>query len=74
VATAHLVHVSPLPRNTGDVVTAYRKVLIPELNMGQLALLIRGHYLVDARPVTKVKGLPFFAEELEAEISGVMDE
>jgi 2-oxoglutarate ferredoxin oxidoreductase subunit alpha len=74
VAAAHLVHLNPLPGNTGDVVRAYRRVLIPEMNLGQLALLIRGRYLVDARSVTKVRGLPFFAEELEAEIMKVMDE
>jgi len=74
VATAHLVHLNPFPKNVGDVVRAYRTVVIPEMNMGQLALLVRGRFLVDARSVTKVKGLPFFAEELEAEIVKVMDE
>jgi 2-oxoglutarate ferredoxin oxidoreductase subunit alpha len=74
VATAHLVHLNPLPRNTGDVVRRYPKVLIPEMNMGQLALLIRGRFLVDARSVTKVKGQPFFAEELEEAIVKVMEE
>ena len=74
VATAQLVHLNPFPRNTGDVVTAYRKVLIPELNMGQLSLLIRSRFLVDARPYGKVQGTPFFAEELEAEILRMMDE
>jgi 2-oxoglutarate/2-oxoacid ferredoxin oxidoreductase subunit alpha len=74
VATAQLVHLNPFPRNTGDVIRAYPKVLIPEMNMGQLALLVRGRYLVDARSYTKVKGLPFFAEELETEILRMMDE
>ncbi len=74
VATAHLVHLNPFPRNTGDVVRRYPKVLIPEMNMGQLALLIRARYLVDARTVAKVKGLPFFAEELEEAIVKVMEE
>jgi 2-oxoglutarate ferredoxin oxidoreductase subunit alpha len=74
VATAHLVHLNPLPRNTGEVVRRYPKVLIPEMNMGQLALLIRGRFLVDARSVTKVKGQPFFAEELEEAIVKVMEE
>jgi 2-oxoglutarate ferredoxin oxidoreductase subunit alpha len=74
VATAHLYHLNPFPRNTGEVVTRYRKVLIPEMNRGQLALLIRGRYLVDARSFTKVQGQPIFAEELEAEIVKMMSE
>jgi 2-oxoglutarate/2-oxoacid ferredoxin oxidoreductase subunit alpha len=74
VATAHLYHLNPFPRNTGEVVTRYRRVLIPEMNRGQLALLIRGRYLVDARSFTKVQGQPIFAEELEAEIVRTMSE
>jgi 2-oxoglutarate ferredoxin oxidoreductase subunit alpha len=62
---AHLHHLNPLPRNTGDVVRAYRKVLIPEMNTGQLASIIRGEFLVDALSYTKVEGLPIFAEELD---------
>jgi 2-oxoglutarate ferredoxin oxidoreductase subunit alpha len=73
VATAHLVHLNPFPKNTGDVVTAFRKVLIPEMNSGQLALLVRARYLIDVRSVTKVEGLPFFAEELESEILKVVE-
>jgi 2-oxoglutarate/2-oxoacid ferredoxin oxidoreductase subunit alpha len=74
VATAHLRHLNPFPANTGDVVRAYRKVLIPEMNMGQLAALIRAKYLVDAQSYSKVQGLPIFAEELEHEIARVLDE
>lgn len=74
VATAHLVHLNPFPRNTGEVVRRYPRVLVPEMNMGQLALLIRGRFLVDARSVTKVKGQPFFAEELEEAMVKVMNE
>ena len=74
VATAHLRHLNPFPTNTGEVVRAYRKVLIPEMNMGQLAALIRARYLVDAASYTKVQGLPIFAEELEHEITRVLDE
>jgi 2-oxoglutarate ferredoxin oxidoreductase subunit alpha len=65
VATAHLRWLNPMPSNTGDVVSRYRKVLIPELNSGQLALLIRGRYLVDAVSFSKVQGLPIWADELE---------
>jgi 2-oxoglutarate/2-oxoacid ferredoxin oxidoreductase subunit alpha len=74
VATAHLRHLNPFPSNTGEVVRAYRKVLIPEMNMGQLAALIRARYLVDAASYSKVQGLPIFAEELEHEIARVLDE
>jgi 2-oxoglutarate ferredoxin oxidoreductase subunit alpha len=68
VAVAHLSHLNPFPRNTEDVVRAYPKVLIPEMNLGQLSLLIRARYLVDAKSFTKVQGAPIFAEELEAAI------
>ncbi len=73
VAFANLRHLNPFPPNTGDVVHAYRKVLIPEMNLGQLALLIRGRYLVDAKSFTKVQGVPIFAEDLEREILRMMD-
>jgi 2-oxoglutarate ferredoxin oxidoreductase subunit alpha len=68
VATAHLHHLNPLPRNTGDILRSYRRVIVPEMNMGQLVRIIRAEFLVDADSVTKVEGLPFFAEELEHEI------
>jgi 2-oxoglutarate/2-oxoacid ferredoxin oxidoreductase subunit alpha len=65
VARAHLYHLNPLPRNTGEVVRRYPKVLIPETNTGQLSKIIRAGYLVDAESYTKVEGLPIFAEELD---------
>jgi 2-oxoglutarate ferredoxin oxidoreductase subunit alpha len=68
VAFAHLVHLNPLPQNIGEVLRRYRRVLIPETNLGHLALLIRGRFLIDARAVTKVQGKPFFAHEIEEEI------
>jgi 2-oxoglutarate/2-oxoacid ferredoxin oxidoreductase subunit alpha len=74
VATAHLRHLNPFPANTGDVVRRFRRVLIPEMNMGQLATLIRARYLVDAQSYTKIQGLPIFAEELEPEIVRLLDE
>ena len=64
VAQAHLRHLNPMPANTGEVLRRYNKVLVPELNMGQLALLLRGRYLVDAVPYNRVRGLPFGAGEL----------
>jgi 2-oxoglutarate/2-oxoacid ferredoxin oxidoreductase subunit alpha len=74
VATAHLRHLNPFPSNIGEVVRAYRKVLIPEMNMGQLSMLIRARFLVDAQSYTKIQGLPIFAEELEREITRALDE
>jgi 2-oxoglutarate/2-oxoacid ferredoxin oxidoreductase subunit alpha len=68
VARAHLRHLNPLPRNTRDVVRSYPKVLVPEMNTGQLSMLIRGEFLVDAISYTKVEGLPIFAEELDEAI------
>jgi 2-oxoglutarate ferredoxin oxidoreductase subunit alpha len=68
VAFAHLVHLNPLPQNVGEVLRRYRRVLIAETNLGHLALLIRGRFLVDAKAVTKVQGKPFFAHEIEDEI------
>jgi 2-oxoglutarate ferredoxin oxidoreductase subunit alpha len=68
IATAHLRHLDPLPRNTGDVVRSFPKVLIPEMNTGQLLGMIRGRFLVDATGYNKIEGLPIFAEELEGAI------
>jgi 2-oxoglutarate/2-oxoacid ferredoxin oxidoreductase subunit alpha len=74
VATAHLRHLNPFPANIGEVVMAYPKLLIPEMNLGQLSLLIRAKYLVDARSFNKVQGIPIFAEDLEHEIMRLLDE
>jgi 2-oxoglutarate ferredoxin oxidoreductase subunit alpha len=65
VAQAHLRHLNPLPANLGEVFARYRTVVVPEMNLGQLALLLRGRYLVDVKSYTKVSGLPFKAEELQ---------
>jgi 2-oxoglutarate ferredoxin oxidoreductase subunit alpha len=73
VARAHLVHLSPFPSNIEAVVKRYPKVLIPEMNLGQLSMLIRAQLLVDARSVTKVKGQPFTAGELEQAILEELD-
>jgi 2-oxoglutarate ferredoxin oxidoreductase subunit alpha len=68
IATAHLRHVEPLPRNTGEVVRSFSKVLVPEVNTGQLLGIVRGDFLVDAIGYNKMEGLPIFAEELEGAI------
>lgn len=65
IAHAHLRHVHPLPSNTGEVVRAYPKILIPELNNGQLKMIVRSEFGVDAQGYSKVQGIPIFAEELE---------
>ena len=72
VAQAHVHHVNPLPRNTGDVLRGYRKVLIPEMNLGQLRMLVRAQFLVDAHGYNKVRGLPFTSSELQEAIEAVM--
>ena len=65
IAQAHLRHLNPLPANLGEVLARYRTVLVPEMNLGQLAMLLRARYLVDIASYTKVSGLPFKAEELQ---------
>ncbi|MDA8076787.1 MAG: 2-oxoacid:acceptor oxidoreductase subunit alpha [Actinomycetota bacterium] len=68
VAHAHLVHLHPFPENLGEVLARYRRVLVPEMNLGQLSRLVRAEYLVDARSLSKVQGVPFRAREIEAAI------
>jgi 2-oxoglutarate/2-oxoacid ferredoxin oxidoreductase subunit alpha len=72
VAQAHLRHLSPFPANLGDVLAAYEKVLVPEINLGQLALLLRGRYLADVISYNRVRGLPFRAAELAGIIQDVI--
>jgi 2-oxoglutarate ferredoxin oxidoreductase subunit alpha len=64
VAHAHLRYLNPFPANLGDVLHRYPKVVAPEMNLGQLALLLRGKYLVDVQSVTKVQGVSFLADEV----------
>jgi 2-oxoglutarate ferredoxin oxidoreductase subunit alpha len=68
VASAHLYHLNPFPPNLGEVLSAYRRVLIPEMNTGQLAMLVRARFLVDAETYAKVRGQPITADEVEREI------
>ena len=72
VAQAHLRHLNPFPANTGEVLRRYDKVLVPEMNLGQLAMLVRARYLVDAVAYSKVRGLPFSATELAGVIRDVI--
>lgn len=64
VAHAHLRYLNPFPANLGEVLRRYPKVVAPEMNMGQLGLLLRGRYLVDVQSVTKVQGVSFLADEI----------
>lgn len=73
VAQAHLRHLNPFPANTAEVLKAYDKVIVPEMNLGQLALLLRGKYLVDAMSYNQVRGLPFKSEELAHVIQEVIE-
>jgi len=72
VAHAHLRHLNPLPQDLGSILHRYRKVLIPEMNLGQLALLIRARYLVDAVGYNQVRGLPFTSQELTDAITALL--
>jgi len=68
VAHVHLRHLNPFPANLGEILKSYDKVLVPELNMGQLRLLLRARYLVDAQGFNKVQGMPLKVRELLARI------
>ncbi|HWC68934.1 MAG TPA: 2-oxoacid:acceptor oxidoreductase subunit alpha [Acidimicrobiales bacterium] len=72
VAWIHLTHLNPLPANLGDLLRRYRHVVVPELNLGQLARVVRAEYLVDAQSLSKVQGLPFTAHEIEDAIHGAL--
>lgn len=64
VAHAHLRYLNPFPANLGELLQRYRRILIPELNMGQLRMIIRSKYLIDAEGLNKVKGKPFTVSEI----------
>ena len=71
VAQAHIRHLHPFPKNLGDVLHAYQRVIVPEMNLGQLALLLRAKYLVDTVNFNQVRGLPFTSAELVDVITDV---
>jgi 2-oxoglutarate ferredoxin oxidoreductase subunit alpha len=73
VASAHLRYLNPMPRNIGAVLKRYKKVLVPELNAGQLRLLLRGTFLVDAIGLNKIQGRPFLVSEIESKIREVLN-
>ncbi|MFE4963781.1 2-oxoacid:acceptor oxidoreductase subunit alpha [Streptomyces sp. NPDC056660] len=74
VAHAHLRHLNPFPADLGDVLGRYRRVVVPEMNLGQLASLLRAKYLTDVESHTKVAGLPFLAEELANVLTRIIKE
>jgi len=74
VAHAQLVHLSPFPANLGGVLARYRHVLVPEVNLGQLSRLVRAEFLIDARSLNKVQGVPFRAAEIESAIVKLLEE
>ncbi len=73
IAHVHLRHLNPFPRDLGEVLRRYRTVFVPELNLGQLAKLVRAEFLVDAKSYTRVAGIPFRAAELEEQILELMN-
>jgi 2-oxoglutarate ferredoxin oxidoreductase subunit alpha len=73
VASAHLTHLNPFPRNLGKVLRSYERVLVPEMNLGQLLKLVRAEFLVDAIGYNRVRGLPFRSGEIEEAIWGVLN-
>jgi 2-oxoglutarate ferredoxin oxidoreductase subunit alpha len=73
VAHAQLRHLNPFPANLGEILRRYPNVVLPEMNLGQLALLLRGRFLVDVQSVTKVEGMAFLAEEVEGIIDAALD-
>ena len=73
VATAHLRHLNPMPANVGEVLTRYDKVIVPEMNLGQLAMLLQARYRVAITRYTKVRGLPISLSELESDLNSEID-
>ena len=74
IARAHLKHLNPFPKNTREVLERFDKVIVPEINMGQLSRLLRAEFLIDTVSINRMRGLPFRAGELEEEILELMDD
>jgi 2-oxoglutarate ferredoxin oxidoreductase subunit alpha len=72
IGHVHLRHLNPLPKNLGEVLKRYRKVVVPEMNMGQLLWVLRAKYLVDAEGLNKIQGKPFKQSEIEGKIEEVL--
>jgi 2-oxoglutarate/2-oxoacid ferredoxin oxidoreductase subunit alpha len=72
IGHVHLRHLNPLPRDLGDVIKRFKKVLVPEMNMGQLLMILRAKYLVDAQGYNKIQGKPFKTSEIENKIEQML--
>lgn len=72
VSHIHIRHIWPMPKNLGDLLKSYDRVIVPEMNTGQLKTVLRDQYLIDAQPVNKVSGQPFRIAEIEAAIEGAL--
>jgi len=72
VSACHVRYLNPLPERLGEIFKRFKHVLIPEMNLGQLRLLIRGHFLVDAKGLNKVKGQPFMVQEIVEGVRAIM--
>ena len=72
IGHVHLRYLNPLPRNLGEVMKRYKKVVVPEMNLGQLLWVLRAKYLVDAEGFNKIQGKPFKQSEIEAKIEEVL--
>jgi len=73
IGHVHLRYLNPLPRNLGDILKCYKRVLVPEMNMGQLVMILRAKFLVDAESYGKIQGKPFKQSEIEAKIEELLD-
>lgn len=74
LATVHVRHLNPLPANLGEILRGYERVIVPEMNLGQLAMLVRAKYLVPAESYSRVRGLPISLSELAADLVEIIDE
>jgi 2-oxoglutarate ferredoxin oxidoreductase subunit alpha len=74
IAQVHLRHLNPLPPGLGEVLARYRRIIVPEMNSGQLATVLRAKYLVPAESYSRVRGLPISLRELAADLTTIVDE
>jgi 2-oxoglutarate/2-oxoacid ferredoxin oxidoreductase subunit alpha len=74
IAYTHLRHLNPFPANLGEILRSYERVIVPEMNLGQLALLLRAKYLVDIRSYSRVRGQPISLSELARDLETEIDQ
>jgi 2-oxoglutarate ferredoxin oxidoreductase subunit alpha len=74
IAYTHLRHLNPFPANLGDILRSYDRIIVPEMNLGQLALLLRAKYLVDVHSYSRVRGLPISLSELARDLEAEIDQ